>query len=91
MIMADKSAKNAELRNKNMKHEIMKMKKRLETAFDIDTITTLENKIQVAEADIAELTDQNTQIQKVSNNQQEAMMDLNKEEEVQIRLGEILN
>ncbi len=60
MIMANKSNKNAELRNKNMKHEIMKMKKRLETAFDIDTITTLENKIQVAEADIAELTDQNS-------------------------------
>ena len=35
-----------------MKHEIMKMNKRLETAFDIDTITSLENKILVAEGEI---------------------------------------
>ena len=40
----------------------MKMKKRLETAFDIDTITTLEDNIKVAEANIEELTDQNEQV-----------------------------
>ena len=67
--MQNKQAKTVELRNKNLKHEIMKMKKRLETAFDIDTITNLEDKIQVAEATISELTDQNAQVHKVCSNQ----------------------
>jgi len=51
-LLANKNGKNAELRNRNMKTEIMKLKKRLETAFDIDTITKLENEIRVAEEDL---------------------------------------
>ena len=80
--MADKSNRHMEIRNKKMKHEIIKMKKRLETAFDIDTIAGLENKIDVAQADIKALTDENTQIERVTSNMAEGMMDLNKEDEV---------
>ena len=50
--MANQTSIHAEKRVKNVKHEIMKMKKQLETAFDIDTITSLENKILVAEGEI---------------------------------------
>jgi hypothetical protein len=62
ILIADKSNRHMELKNKSTKHEIIKMKKRLETAFDIDTIAGLENKIDVAQADIKALTDENTQI-----------------------------
>lgn len=40
-----------------MKNEIVKIKKRLETAFDLDTITKLENDIKVNEENLAKLND----------------------------------
>lgn len=39
LLIADKDAKMTEIKNKNLKNEIMKIKKRLETAFDLETIT----------------------------------------------------
>lgn len=69
LIVADKEAKMTEIKNKNMKNEIMRIKKRLETAFDLETITKLENDIKVCEEQILELNDQTEQILKVSKNQ----------------------
>ena len=51
-MMANKHTNNTSKRNQNVKHEIRKIKHRLETAFDIDTITRLENAIAVAEGEI---------------------------------------
>jgi hypothetical protein len=68
LIVADKEAKMTEIKNKNMKNEIMRIKKRLETAFDLETITKLENDIKVCEEQILELNDQTEQILKVSKN-----------------------
>lgn len=65
------------------------MKNRLATAFDIDTIVKIENDIKVCEDIIAQLNDSNQQMAKVSKNQTLAMDDLNKEEEVNIRLTKI--
>ena len=69
LIVADKEAKLTEIKNKNLKNEIMKIKKRLETAFDLETITKIENDIKVCEDQIAQLDDQREQIMKVSKNQ----------------------
>lgn len=65
------------------------MKNRLATAFDIDTIVKIENDIKVCEDIIAQLNDSNQQMAKVSKNQTLAMDDLNKEEELNIRLTKI--
>ena len=69
LLVADKEAKLTEIKNKNLKNEIMKIKKRLETAFDLETITKIENDIKVCEDQIAQLDDQREQIMKVSKNQ----------------------
>jgi hypothetical protein len=52
LLVADKDAKMTEIKNKNLKNEIMRIKKRLETAFDLETITKIENDIKVCEDQI---------------------------------------
>ena len=75
--------------NRKLKDEIKKMKNKLATAFDIDSIVKIENDIKVCQDELESLNDTNAQMLKVSKNQTMAMDDLNKEEEVNIRLSKI--
>ncbi len=50
-----------------MKREIEKVKRKLESNFDIGSITELENEIKSKEMLLAKLEDQNTQIKKVGH------------------------
>ena len=66
-----------------MKKEILKIKRKLDTNVDLHAITELENEIRSKEQALAKMEDSTFQIKKVGFNQQRAMEDLNKEEELQ--------
>lgn len=50
-----------------MKKEIGKIKRKLETNFDMDAIIELENEIKSKESMLLKLEDQNNQFKKVGN------------------------
>jgi len=82
----EKELKSAQQRAINVKKEILRIKRQLETAIDIDTITAMENDIKNKEMVLQKLEDQNESMKKVGKNQLKAMADLNKEEEIGERL-----
>eukprot|EP00347_Sterkiella_histriomuscorum_P001895 403370257 len=87
LLQKEKELRNAHSRSTNVKKEILKIRRKLETNVDINLITELENEIKNKEQLLAKLEDQNNQIKKVGFQQQRAMQDLNKEEELQQQLS----
>mmetsp|Transcript_31730 Transcript_31730/g.23506 ORF Transcript_31730/g.23506 Transcript_31730/m.23506 type:complete len:97 (+) Transcript_31730:91-381(+) len=77
-----KELKSAQTRSMMIKKEITQLKRKLETAFDVGSITDLENSIRDKEKQVQRIEDQNSQYKKVGVNQNMAMRDLNKEEEL---------
>jgi hypothetical protein len=60
--------RSAQMRSNHIKKELEKIKRRLETAYDIANITEMENDIKNKEAILAKLDDQNQQFKKVGLN-----------------------
>lgn len=64
----EKEIKSAHIRSIQVKKEIEKIKRKLESAYDVQSITEIENDIKDKEATLSKIEDNNQQMKKVGDN-----------------------
>lgn len=89
MAQKDKELRAAQLRAAGVKKEVQRLRQVLEQQFDVAGVTELENDIRSKQAQISTYQESITQIKKVGENHQRALVEITGDDEFAIKLRQI--